>query len=215
MGTRYHRPVRLAADPTTATARRLTIEALVLAVVALAPMPLPAAATLLVVASGSLALGRERFAPLGPSRHLMVGGLLGVVAAVLCVVVGGPAVSTLVGAPVVFSETPIVRGNAAAFGVVALVTAALAAGRELAMRGWLLPHLGRVGVPPVVALALVALVEAATVPGPWSVRFGVAVLGIGSGLLAQARRGALALPLAAAMTMQVTLVAVEALRLRG
>ena len=195
------------------TARRLTLEAIALAAVALAPVPLPAAATLLVVASVSLALGRERFAPLG--RGLVVGAALGVVAAVLCVLVGGPAVSALVGAPVMFSETPIVRGNPSAFGVVALVTAALAAGRELAMRGWLLPHLGRVGVPPVAALAAVAVVEAVTMPGPWPVRLGVALLGVGAGLLAQARRGALALPLAAAMAMQVALVAVEALRLRG
>lgn len=207
--------MQLAADPTTATARRLTLEAVALAAIALAPLPLPSAAMLLVLASVSLALARERFAPLGSLGGLAVGGALGALAAALCVVGGGPALAALTGAPVMFSETPIVRGNPMAFAVVALVTAALAAGRELAMRGWLLPHLGRVGLPPAGALAAVAVVEAATVPGPWPVRGGVALLGVGAGLLAQARRGALALPLAAAMTMQVALVAVEALRLRG
>lgn len=198
---------------------RLAFELAAIAAIALLALPLPAAGALLVVAAISLALGGERFASVGPAWTIGAGVIIGALAALAVVLATAPLLEGVSGMPVTFTIAPVVRGNAGVFLAAAILAGAVALAGELALRGWLLPRLRRLGASPALALAGVAVVEAAVTPGLWPQRLGAAAIGAGASLLAlagapagQARIGA---PLAAAVTLQVLLLAVEWQKLRG
>lgn len=210
---RYHRGVR------RAESLRLAFELAAIAAIALLGLPLPAAGALLIVAAISLALGGERFAEVGPAWTIGAGVAVGAAAAVTVVLAAAPLLESAGGVPVAFTIAPVVRGNAGVFLAAAILAGAVAVAGELALRGWLLPRLLRLGLAPALAIAAVALVEVAVTPGAWPQRAGAAAIGVGASLLAtagappgQARVGA---PIAAAVTLQVLLLAVEWQKLRG
>ena len=194
---------------------RLGLEATALAAIALVALPVPVGGAMLLVAALSLALGGERFAEVGPPWTVGVGMLVGAVAAATVVLAAAPLLAGASGLPVAFTVAPMVRGNSSVFIAVAILGAVTTLAGELALRGWLLPRLRRLGLTPWVAIAAVVLVEAALTPGPWPQRAGVATIGLGASVLSVAAGGRIGAPIAAAVTLQVLLLAVEWQKLRS
>lgn len=157
--------------------------------IAIAPLPVPRVVPLLAVASASRwARGRAWVDVLhAPARLRRVGAAAGLAALVLALVAGTPAIEALTGQAVVWSQFPIVRGNAAQLLAVAVLVAAAALATELVLRGWIVERvleLARPGpVTPALAVLVGALAEALITGGDVAVRLGAAVFGLGLGTL--------------------------------
>jgi membrane protease YdiL (CAAX protease family) len=193
-----------------------------LAVVALALMPfgdVPVALPLFAVASCSLYLRGRSWAELamrGSLDRALIGAAAGGVALALAIVVGTPGLEALGAWPIEWSRFPIVRGNAAAAGVVILTAAATALAMELALRGWIVERVlelwpGSPGLPVLVG----ALAEALLTPREPAARLGAAVFGAGLGWMYCAAGRSIVAPLLARIVFQAGAVALEALRVIG
>ena len=113
------------------------IEAALVLVACVVPLPVPAVVPLVVVASLSLWLRGRSWAEVSKARRCLPrSARQPVLALVLAILFGTPAIETITDYAVQWSMQPVVRGNVATFAIVAVVVAASAAASEL-LRGWI------------------------------------------------------------------------------
>lgn len=190
---------------------------------AVAPLPdaIPVALPLFAVASVSRWVrGRDWQQRMGGDRWLVgAGAAAGLVALLVALLAGTPAVEAISGRSIEWSAYPIVRGHAGSLFVVALIVTMTAIATELALRGWIVERVlelvpGRPGAA-VLAVLAGALAEALVTPGDGVARAGAAVFGAGLGWIYLAGGRRLVGPLAARLAFVLVALGLEALRLIG
>jgi len=194
--------------------RWFALELAAIAVVAVAPLPLPAA-WLLAIASVSLWVrGKTWAAPPGPPELVPLGALCGVVALIGALMLSAP-VTMMTGRAVEWTQYAVVRGSPSAFVAVTVIVVAQAVAIEMALRGWLVARV--LEVAPRGGGALAALVsgvaEASITPGHAAVRAGAFALGLGGAILYIGSGRRLAAPLACRVSFELGAVVLTALRL--
>ena len=194
------------------------IELAALAVIAIAPVPVPEAWLVAIASISIWTRGRswaDRRDP-APPELVPVGLLCGVAALIAALIVSEP-IAALTGRAVEWSQYTIVRGSPQNFVVIACVVAAQAVAIEMALRGWWLPRVLEIAPRGGVTLAVVAsaLAEAAITRGPITTRAGAFALGLGGALLYIGGGRRLAAPMACRLGFELGAVLLAALRVIG
>jgi hypothetical protein len=119
-----------------------------------------------------------------PIRGIGVAGAaLGLVALGVAVLVATPVLEATSARSIEWTQIAAVRGNPAILVTAVMLAGAQAYASELVYRRWILDRLDDFGAPAVAALAFVAVAEGALAGGNLASRAGVAVAGVGYGLL--------------------------------
>ncbi|HEU0034001.1 MAG TPA: CPBP family glutamic-type intramembrane protease [Kofleriaceae bacterium] len=188
------------------------VEVAAVLAIAVVPWPdrVPVALPLVVAATVARWVRGRSWSELWHGRgHAKVGALVGLGGFAVALAVMTP----LAGGMVQWSEHAIVRGNASALWMVALLVAVTAAAEEAALRGWLVERALELRAPPLVAVLLGAAAEAIVMPGDLTNRLGAAVFGLGLGWIYVAGKRSLVAPVTARVVFVLALVAAEWLRL--
>jgi hypothetical protein len=199
----------------------LTAELVVVIACAVVAIPIPAQVPLLAMALISYGIRHQSWSERWESTGLLwaVGAAVGAIALALGLVVFTPLLESRTGGLVAWTRDAIVRGNLQMLTTVTLIVAALTVATEVVMRGWILerirehvPVRGRAGAA--IAVAATSVIEAifTTSGAGWS--------GIGAALVSAALSGlylaggrSLVAPIAARLTFDLGVVALESLRL--
>jgi len=190
--------------------------AAVLVVLAPRLAAVPIVLPLLVVASVSRWLCGRSFGEhvRGPASYVAIGCGAGAVALALAFVVGAPLAEALSGGAVIWSEYPIVRGNASALAAVLVIVGATAIASELVLRGWLVERVLELGRgPALLAIFVGAFAEALVTAGSLEARIGAFGFGVGLGWMYVASGRNLVVPISARLAFQLGVVLLEAGRL--
>jgi hypothetical protein len=191
------------------------VELVAIAVIAIAPVPLPAACVLVVASVSLWARGKSWLvAAPAPPELIPIGVVCGAVALALAQWLSVP-IEIATGRMVEWTQYTIVRGSPQAFVMVAVVVGAQAIAIEMALRGWLVPRV--IDLFPVggaaIAIAVSGLAEAAITPGHLMSRLGAYAIGAGSALLFLGAGRRLAAPIACRLTFELGAVLLAALRI--
>lgn len=210
------------------------IEAALVLVACVAPLPVPAAVPLLVVASFSLWLRGRSWAEVtkGPAQFAAIGAAAGALALALALALGTPAIEAITDYAVQWSMQPVVRGNVATFAIVAVIVAASAAASELVLRGWIVERV--LGLPRarnrrgaeraselelrrhrILAVIVGALAEALLADGSVAMRIGAGLFGLGLGWMYIAGGRSVVAPICARLAFSLGALALEATRVVG
>lgn len=198
----------------------LTAELVVVIACAIVPLPIPAQLPLLAMALISYGVRHQTWTERWESTGLVwaVGAAVGATALGLGLVVFTPMLQSGTGGLVSWTRDAVVRGNLQMLTTVGLIVAALAVATEVVMRGWILERIrelvpGRAGLA--IAVGVTALIEAMFSTGSGSGWSGVGAALVSaalSGLYLAAGRSLVA-PVAARLTFDLGVVALESLRL--
>jgi hypothetical protein len=209
-------------EPATPRELRPLVPFEVAAVLALAvaplPEPMPVALPLLLVASLSRWLRGRTWSELlhAGSGRASVSLAAGLAALALAVFAGAPFVELMSGRAVEWSAFPIVRGDATALVLVALIAIAVAIASELALRGWIVERVLELSPGPSILPVLVgAIAEAVITPGDLASRIGAGAFGVGLGALHVAAGRSVLAPICARIAFGLGAVVLEALRVIG
>jgi hypothetical protein len=171
----------------------------------------PLIAGLLVVATVVNWLRKHSWAGL----YAAIGAGAGLVALVLALVIGTPAVEGVTDQAVQWSAYPVVRGSVSTFVMVAIVVAVGALATELVLRGFVV-ELGREFTRSgPVAVLMGALAEGLLAEGDASMKLGAGVFGLGLGAMYIASGRSVLAPLCARLTFLLGALVLEALRVVG
>jgi hypothetical protein len=205
--------------------RRHLIPYEVIAIIALALAPIPAAVPiavpLLVAGSISRWMRGRSWAEVqkGPAWLAGVGILAGAIALGVALLAGSQSLTALFagisGDTIVeMSDLATSSGRPMTIALTAVAVAMTAIAAELALRGWIVERVLELSPgSPVLPVLVGALAEAMVTPGDVPTRVGAAILGAGLGwIYAAAGRSTLA-PMLARITFQVGAVVFAALRL--
>ena len=196
----------------------MPFEVAVVLVAAIAPLPVPAAVPLLVVASLSLYLRGRSFGDLlhAPALYAVVGAVAGLASLLLAVVVGTPLVERLTDTAVQWSMFPVVRGSLLGFATMAVIVGVTALATELVLRGWIVDRVLELAPSQrLLAVLTGAFAEALITPGPVDVRIGAGLVGTALGWMFVAGNRSLAAAICARRTFSLGALALEALRVVG
>ncbi|HTL35145.1 MAG TPA: CPBP family glutamic-type intramembrane protease [Kofleriaceae bacterium] len=177
----------------------------------------PLIAGLLVVATVVNWLRKHSWAERvrGPGLYAAIGAGAGLVALVLALVIGTPAVEGVTDQAVQWSAYPVVRGSVSTFVMVAIVVAVGALATELVLRGFVV-ELGREFTRSgPVAVLMGALAEGLLAEGDASMKLGAGVFGLGLGAMYIASGRSVLAPLCARLTFLLGALVLEALRVVG
>ncbi|MBP9207607.1 MAG: hypothetical protein KBG28_26820 [Kofleriaceae bacterium] len=198
----------------------LVVEVAAIVAAVLVPLPVPAVAPLLVVATMSVwARGGSWADTVGSAPTTWWGGaVVGAVALVLALLLMGPVVAEAAGGVIQWSAFPVARGHLGGALTVAVLVLAGAAAAELVLRGWIAERVaGLVGGPParaaVAAVVVAAAVEVLLTPGGMAARVGAGLSGLAFGALWAGAGGRVAPALAARLVFALGVVGLDALRL--
>jgi hypothetical protein len=200
----------------------LPVELAALAACAVAPafvdLPVPVVLPLLAMASVSMAARRVSMTEppgRGSGEALWIGAACGLVALLVSLVVATPVLQVGFGLVVQWSAFPEVRGSLAQAFTVAVLVVAVVAAQELIFRRWLIERAFQLGASGSGAIGGAAAIEAMIGPGGFGARLGLAVTGIGLGLLYWRGGRRLGPPLAARLTFALGSLLLQALQLLG
>jgi hypothetical protein len=209
-------------EPATPRELRPLVPFEVAAVLALAvaplPEPMPVALPLLLVASLSRWLRGRTWSELlhAGNGRAAVSLAAGVAALAVAVLAGAPFVELMSGRAVEWSAFPIVRGDATALALIALIVIAVAIASELALRGWIVERVLELSPGPSILPVLVgAIAEAVITPGDLASRIGAGAFGVGLGALHVAAGRSVLAPICARIAFGLGAVVLEALRVIG
>jgi hypothetical protein len=185
----------------------------VLAAAIVAPwLPVPVALPLLVVASLARWLCGRSFGEHVRSEYAAIGIAAGVAALALALVAGAPLVEAFTGGAVVWSDYPIVRGNANALIAVLVIATATAIATELVLRAWIVERVLELGGAVVPAIFVGAFAEAFVTVGPLETRIGAFVFGAALGWMYVAAGRNVTVTISARLAFQIGIVLLEAAR---
>ncbi len=196
----------------------LPVEALVLVVLAVAPLPytLPIALPLVVAATLSRWLRGHSWRSLTLATHhahplqlLLTGLVVGAIA----LAVAAPLFGAFRVTAVEWWLVPAARGDSVRLALAIGFAVVSAIAFELAMRGWLLERVWELSPgPAALPIAAAAAMEALVVGGPLAARIGAGLFAAGLGLLYVAGGRSLLAPIAARATFAAGAIIVELLR---
>ena len=192
------------------------IEAALVLVACVVPLPVPAVVPLVVVASLSLWLRGRSWAEVSKARRCLPRSARQPVRSRSCSrSCSAPAIETITDYAVQWSMQPVVRGNVATFAIVAVVVAASAAASRLVLRGWIVERALELGGHRVVAVFIGALAEALLADGGVAIRIGAGLFGLGLGWMYIAGRRSVVAPICARLAFSLGALALEAMRVVG
>jgi hypothetical protein len=183
------------------------------AAIACVPMPVPRVLPLLVVASASRWARGRGWGEVARPAFAGIAAAAGVVALAVALALGGPAVETVTGRAVEWSQFPIVRGSPSSLLTVGMLVAATIIAAELVLRGWLVERALELRVPRAAAVLAGSLTEAAVSDGDLVARLGAAVLGVALGWMYVACGRSVVAPICARGAFALGALLLEALRL--
>jgi hypothetical protein len=189
------------------------VAAVVAAAIAAPWLPVPVSLPLLVVASIARWLCGRSFGEHVRGQYAAIGAAAGVVALALALVAGAPLVESFTGGAVVWSDYPIVRGNANALIAVLVIAGANAIASELVLRGWVVERVLELGRGPALpAICVGAFAEALVTVGPLEARIGAFAFGAALGWMYVAAGRNVAVTMCARLAFQLGVVVLEAAR---
>jgi hypothetical protein len=193
------------------------VEVAVVVAAALVSLPIPIAIPLLAAASLSLWLRGRSWGHVikGPALYAAIGAVAGAVGLALAIAVATPLVETVSDQAVQWSMYPIVRGSAAAFGMLAIVVGLGAVAAELVLRGWLVERVLELRGHAVLAVLVGAIVEMAVSDGDLAMRLGAGLFGIGMGWMYLAGGRSVVAPICARLVFSLGALVLEATRAVG
>jgi hypothetical protein len=180
-------------------------------------MPVYVVLALLAVASVAMWLRGKSWASVfkGPPLHAALGGLAGLGALALALVVATPLFETVTDDAIQWSTFPVVRGSGQQAILVAFVVGALALASELVLRGFVVETLLELRVSPVFAVLAGALGDAVLADGDAFARIGAAIFGVALGWMFIAGGRSVVAPLCARLVFTIGAIALEAAKLVG
>ncbi|MBL0216640.1 MAG: hypothetical protein IPQ07_22500 [Myxococcales bacterium] len=196
------------------------IEIALVLVIAVVPWPegVQLGIPLVVVASiCRWARGRSWAEVWGGGRdRALIGAAAGVVALVIALLLGTPAIEALGTRAIEWSRFPIVRGSYVQMAVILVLVAVGAAAAEMAFRGWLVERVLELSPgPPFLPVLCGALAEAIVMPGDFAARCGAGLFGAGLGWIYVASGRSVLAPTLARLAFTGGAVILEALRVIG
>jgi membrane protease YdiL (CAAX protease family) len=190
----------------------LEVGAVLAAAIAAPWLPVPVALPLLVVVSLVRWLCGRSFGEHVRREYAAIGAAAGGAALVLALIAGAPLVEAFTGGAVVWSDYPIVRGNANALIAVLVIASATAIATELVLRAWIVERVLELGGAVVPAILVGAFAEAFVTVGPLEARIGAFVVGAALGWMYVASGRNVAVTICARVAFQVGVVVLEAAR---
>jgi len=191
------------------------VEVAAFVAIAFAPWPesVPIALPLIVVATLARLIRGKSWGELFHRRGAWLAVAAGAAALGVALLAGTPLIEAMTAQTVGWAQFPMVRGNTAGLLPVAMLVAAITAGMELGLRGWVVDRALEFA-PPVVAVAIGAGAEALLADGTWN-RVGAACFGAGLGWMYVASGRNLAVPVCARLAFQLGCVGLEYVRVIG
>jgi hypothetical protein len=151
----------------------------------------------------------------GPALYAAIGAGAGLVALMLAILLGTPAVEGFTDQAVQWSSYPVVRGSMSTFVMVAIVVAVGSLASELVLRGFVVELSYEFTRSNVASVLMGALAEALLTEGDASMKLGAGVFGLGLGAMYVASGRSVVAPLCARLTFALGALVLEALRVVG
>jgi hypothetical protein len=151
----------------------------------------------------------------GPRVYAAIGAGAGLVALVLAVLLGTPAIEGFTDQAIQWSSYPIVRGSTTAFVTVAIVVAVGSLASELVLRGFVVELSHEFTRSNIASVLMGALGEALLTEGDAGMKLGAGVFGLGLGAMYVASGRSVLAPLCARLTFALGALVLEALRVVG
>jgi len=152
----------------------------------------------------------------GGRDQALVGGIAGLVALGLALIVGTPLIEALATRGIDWSRFPIVRGSVQQLVMVLVLVSVGALATELAFRGWLVERVLELSPgAPLLPVMCGALAEAIVTPGDAAARLGAGLFGAGLGWMYVAAGRSIVAPVLARIAFSGGAVILEAFRLIG
>jgi hypothetical protein len=193
----------------------VALEALVLVVLTVAPLPytLPIALPLLVAATLSRWVRGHSWRAVTVHAHPVRVVLFGLLVGAIALAIAAPLFGAFQVTAVEWWLVPAARGDSAQLALVLGFTIATSAALELAMRGWILERVWELSPgPPTLPIIASAAIEAVVLGGPLGSRIGAALFGAGLGLLYTAAGRSVLAPIAARAAFASGAIVLELLR---
>jgi hypothetical protein len=151
----------------------------------------------------------------GPAIYAAIGAGAGLIALMLAILLGTPAVEGFTDQAVQWSSYPVVRGSVSTFAMVALVVAVGSLASELVLRGFVVELSHELTRSNIASVLMGALAEALLTGGDAGMKLGAGVFGLGLGAMYVASGRSVLAPLCARLTFALGALVLEALRVVG